>query len=171
MSDADKHDRKFWEALEEDIASTADLHPELGVPNTRVHMLDVDQIKQRIVWDMVPCEMATEVLDRLGIHPTSDDVADREHEDSHERINAVALVYPLLASFSSIAAEAAIQAVAVAHEVEVSADDIEDRVRELGQVILMSNIAAIAELLDLGLVHYPHGMIVDEEQDTGEAGS
>lgn len=135
--------------------------PEEGV----LEVISPEMLAKRLLWDVAPCNMVEQVRDLLGYSPASSDVEDMEHSESHLRLAAASVAYPIVAEMAKHAAQGIVGSMIVG-----SGDDIPDAVREdtiekIEPVILMSSFAIIAELLDVGILHFPHfGYLEDTEQ-------
>lgn len=58
------------------------------------------KLERQLVWDMFPHDSIDETFVQLGMVPASEEVSDREHDDSDTRVRAVA---PLLESIDQVA--------------------------------------------------------------------
>jgi hypothetical protein len=149
-----EHDEVDWSQLDDLDEGVAPL------------TISEDMLAKRVLWDVVPCRMAVDVVKRMGLQPASPDVEDMEHTESHERLRQVAPVAPFVHAMSRHAAHAVIAAMLVSNDVDLP-DDI--RVTEsdkLHPVLTQATLAVIAELVDVGMLHLPHGYVLIGEAPT-----
>ena len=139
-----------WDALSAQMSKDM---PDEALP----YVLTPAQIRNRIVRDVVPCSQVDSVSQMLGIQPTSPEVADMEHRESHSRLDATKPLEQAVGMMALFAAEAATGAILDATGEQVLGRDMAEATVKLQPVVFMSAIAIIAELLDAGYVHLPHG--------------
>lgn len=117
-----------------------------------VTIISPDMMKKRIVWDVVPCDMAPQVASRLGLQPASEEVEDMEHRQSHQRLVDASMLAPVAGMMSQQAAEAVRGAMLVEHGDEAGEEEIL-QVEKLTPLIFTTAYAIIAEMIDTGLLH------------------
>lgn len=147
-----------WERLEQDATGV-----DPRQPRWEIQVMKPEMLSRRLVWDIAPCELAERTVEVLGLPQVSDDVEEKEHLEAHDRLDAVAFIAPLVDHFSLHAASAVVAATVVEHREDdpdyvMSESDKNDAVSTLGPLVFQTSIALIAELVDLGMLHLPHGL-------------
>lgn len=143
MSDENGFD---WDRFEQE-------HPDIDPSQ----VITPDMLKRRIAWDVVPCEIAAEVINHMGLMPGSTEVAEAEHEQSHLRLEGVKPLLPYLDNMARYSAEAVVSAMIVSADEDL--DDPSEReaaVARLAPVVYMSAWGIVAELIDTGVIHLAH---------------
>lgn len=148
------NDEIDWSAMEaevSDLSSVEGLAPEYQV-------LTMDMLAKRLLWDVVPCAMAEDVRDYLGYAPTSPDVEDMEHKQSHQRLAKVGPIVPFLEQMARMVTPAVVSAMILGSDDQehTTESDRNDAVEKLSPVVFASTLAILSELMDMGLVHLPH---------------
>lgn len=114
----------------------------------------VPVLVRKMVWDILPCDEVEELMPALGLIAAGEDVADMEHEESHDRLD---LCHPLINEieiYSTVAADIMTKAF-----IEAVADDVssahEAIFQEQNLMLLRGGvIAVLAQLLDTGKLKY-----------------
>lgn len=140
----------IWESIEQ-----------MGIPME--HVLMPQQVKRRILRDLVPCDMTGDVMRAMQISPASEEIEDIEHQDGHDRAIAAAGTFPYIHSFSHDCASVLTATVAVANGLTPA--DLGESEERLQTFIEASARAIVSELVDLGILHTPHYMSIDGEDD------
>lgn len=149
-----------WSKLEHNFAADEDGN----VPPQHVHRQTIspEMLAKRLLWDVTPCELATEVARALGLPPTSDEVEKMEHRESHRRLMGASPLAPFIQPMASEATSAVLGAIMVTHDMSVEADGeiIAESAERLLPVVSQASYAIVANLIDMGLLHLPHGAII-----------
>lgn len=143
-----------WTALEAEVADATAVE---GLP-PEMTILTMDMLAKRLLWDVVPCPMAEQVRDYLGYAPTSEDVEDREHQESHQRLAKVGPILPFLDQMSHMVTPAIVGTMIVGSDDEehTSEEERNDAIAKLQPVLYQTTLAILSELMDMGLLHLPH---------------
>lgn len=120
------------------------------------NMISVDMLAKRLLWDVAPCTIATEVAALLGQQPASEDVEEMEHEQSHQRLAAAALATPFIGEMARHAAAAAVGTVVLSTGVDIPPEELASAIDKLIPMIYQTSWSILAELVDIGVVHMPH---------------
>lgn len=115
---------------------------------------EVSLLARKMVWDILPCDEVEELFPALGLMPSGEDVADMEHEESHERLEAVKPLSDFIEVYAAVAADVMTKAfvASVAEDIPPAHEAI---FREQNQMLLSAGvIAVIAQLLDTGKLQY-----------------
>lgn len=137
-------------------------HDETGAPSFEEPglQLSVDMVQRRVLWDTVPCQVAVEVAKYLELPGTSDEVETMEHTQSHVRLLDIAVLKPVVLALADAAARSITGAMVVAGgdkaHLPLDGEVYADMYQKLQPVIYMASLSAIAELVDIGMLHMPH---------------
>lgn len=121
-----------------------------------------NQMRRRILWDIVPCDSAGDVMRVLGVSPGSDEVEDLEHKESHARVANIGMVLGYITEMSSHAADTLVASFTAAG-MPVSEEEAELSRQRMAPMIDASARAIVAELVDLGILHTPHFVYSTED--------
>lgn len=127
------------------------------------NVMTPNQMRRRILWDIVPCNEAGDTMRALGITPSSDEVEEMEHRSSHDRLDAINSVLPiddLLEMLTAHGAEAIVASLSNDHEHAVDKAERDEATERLKPILHATSRAIVAELLDLGYIHFPHMLTV-----------
>lgn len=144
-----KEENVDWDALEALSGS---------IPGVRVEIISGEMWRKRFCWDVAPCDKAEIVREAMGLNPASPEVEDMEHRQSHERLAAAAPMMPMLQMFAQFATEAAVNAILVEGDIEVPEYQKREMMEKTLPVVYQSSWAILAELIDMGALHFPHFM-------------
>lgn len=111
-----------------------------------------DMMRKRITWDIAPCDSAEQVAIKIGLQPASSEVEEMEHFQSHGRLQAVAMLAPVIQMTSVFSAEVVRGAMMVEHGDAIGDEQILEA-EKLAPLIFATALAIIAELNDVGLIH------------------
>jgi hypothetical protein len=139
-----------WDAMEESAVD-----PDQG---PQPIIISADMLAKRIMWDVTPCDMAERVRDYLGYAPTSDEVEEKEHIESHQRLKDASPMIPVVHDMALHATRAIVASMIVgAGDEETLPESDRDEVMEKTvPIVYHATYAILAELLDIGAVHFPH---------------
>lgn len=118
-------------------------------PNTRV-AITPQQMMKRLVWDIVPCSVATQTAIKVGLSPASEDVEEMEHRSSHDRLRPIEPIGPMIQMMSGMAVRAALESTEVVHG-EVASTDPESAMYLHG-LVYQATVGILAELHDAGIL-------------------
>ena len=134
--------------------------------------LTPDMLTKRVLWDMLPChsterERLHQVRDMLELQPSSDEVEEQEHQDSHLRATAIQPILPYVAAFAQHTAIVTRAAMMVGND-ETGPINPEEVVEaeKLAAILMASAVSIVAELVDIGVLHLPHWYVM-ETPDNG----
>lgn len=115
---------------------------------------EVPLLVRKMVWDILPCDEVEELFPALGLTPSGEDVADMEHEESHERLSMVEPLSGVVEVYSAVAAD--VMTKAFVNSVDEDVPPAHEAIfREQNQMLLSAGvIAVIAQLLDTGKLQY-----------------
>jgi hypothetical protein len=120
-------------------------------------------LAKRVLWDVVPCSMATDVANLLGLPPTSEDVEEMEHQESHRRMVAASLVAPFVQAMAQDAAKSVVAALSLSELNEIDDEEREDAASRLYPMLFQTAYAIIGNLMDVGILDFPdHGVMTYE---------
>ena len=126
-----------------------------GVDPSRV--ITPDMLRKRVMWDIVPDEIADQVVREMGMQSASSDVEDMEKREAHARLDALAPILPVLGALATHASESLVAAMIVGYGADgIPADTKEEAMEKLTPLILAASLGMLAELLDVDILHLPH---------------
>lgn len=142
-----------WSALESVDAGPTVLTPEM--------------IAMRILWDVVPCNLVEQVAQYMGLPATSEDVMERDHEESHLRMMDVVPLDPFFQTLAFHATNAVVAATTYSNAQEgmvplATAEERADITERTLPLIYQSVVAVVSELVSIGVLHLPHMRSVSE---------
>ena len=154
MSQDDEFDFESvdWDALEHTFEGSE------GTAGQQI--ISRGQLAKRLLWDTVPCEIAVPAAALMGMSPASEDVEEMEHRESHRRMVQAAPVVPYLRGMAFDTAKAVMAAQYVAHEVETDQEELNEAAAKMSIIVYQSTLAILANLLDVGALHFPHITLV-----------
>jgi hypothetical protein len=109
------------------------------------------QMMKRLIWDVAPCPVASEVAKKVGLSPASPDVEEMEHTEAHFRLAIVERALgPMLTMMSGMSVRAALEATEVAHGEEARTDP--ESASYLHALVYQAILGILAELQDVGAI-------------------
>lgn len=116
-------------------------------------------IKRQLAFDASRCDEALEVCHLAGISPISAEVAEMEHQASHDRFDKIGPIMPLVVTLSHLLGE-----IFAALEIDDldDPDDLSDAtcdadkeaiLEERKRIILHSSVAILSQLAELDLIN------------------
>ena len=112
------------------------------------------QLKRRIIWDVIPDHLATQVSSDMGLHPASPEVESMEKAEARGRIEAIAQLHGLIQMMGHASAEAVITAISSA------GGDVDMEPEQLSLLMVQTSMGIVAELVSMGILHPPHTNMV-----------
>lgn len=94
----------------------------------------------------------------VGCSPISDEVADREEEESENRLAKVSYLIPVLFAYAHTMAEAATEFQKAHSEVKTSEDTWKYSRTMTEQISMAVLLGAVSQMVDMGLLEPPKGM-------------
>lgn len=110
-----------------------------------------DAIRRRLIWDVIPCDMATEYIERLGLNPGTEEGNDLEHRDSHVRLNKLIPIEQVLRVTIALAGDVIARAILDTAGIEGPVKENPDYL-QYQRVLNAGVIAVMANLLDFGAI-------------------
>lgn len=148
--------------------------PEPAEGSVGITVLSPDMIARRLLWDVAPCELVSEVASYLALPPISEDVENKEHEESHKRLQEAGIIAPLILAFSVAATRAVVGTMIVGHgeteDAPVDGEVYDSAFTKLQPVAFQVTLAVIAEMMNIGMLHTPH-FYVEEDIPGDEDGA
>jgi hypothetical protein len=144
-----------WSKLEQE-------HFDPGTPAhaPNVQIISPQMLAKRVLWDVVPCSMATDVSKLLGLPPASEDVEEMEHQESHRRLVAASMVAPFVQAMAQDAAQSVVAALSLSEFNEIDDQERLEAAARLFPMLFQTAYAIIGNLMDVGLLHLPdHGVM------------
>lgn len=158
-----------WSEMEH-LANTGSVEgaPEPTAPQSLI--ITEEMLAKRILWDVAPCNLVPEVAELLELPGGSKDVQEMEHHQSHARMHDLAPIAMLLGEISGHITRSILAATIVANGVEDEVDEEEfaAQASRLYPAILQSNLTVLAELIDIGVLHFPVMLVNDDLEGSGE---
>lgn len=124
-----------------------------------MQILTEDMIRRRLLWDIVPCDMAAVIIKRLGLPEVSAEVEATEHGESHLRMSTSGALAPAIYNMAAYSADIILEGTAEKYGLD---RDLEQEKTTLTNAIHQSTWAIIAEFLDVGWIHFPHYVVATE---------
>ena len=114
----------------------------------------VPLLVRKMVWDILPCEEVDMLFPVLGLTSSSDDVAEMEHEESHDRLDLVRPVINDVEIYAAVAAN--IYSNALIESVSEKVSPAHRAILDEQNLMLVRGgvIAVLAQLLDTGKLKY-----------------
>jgi hypothetical protein len=132
-------------------------------------VLSEDMIIKRLLWDLAPHKEIERIAEYLRLQPASEEILDKEHYDSHERLERVFIIGQPLGMLALVSARVTMATMNVmndaAEAMPVDSEDFTDAVDKLEMVLGNAALAMIAQLVDWGLLHTPHVITMEEYQE------
>ena len=128
-------------------------------PGFRQTILTEDMLIKRLLWNMSPCNLAQDVGAKIGLKPASEDVEEKEHQESHQRLAMVIPLNGLVEAMSTYAAKIVMGNIVVGQDQDIPEEEFAEMVDRIEPAIHMASLGIIAELVDVGLLHLPHGFV------------
>lgn len=104
------------------------------------------KLERQLVWDMFPHDSIDETFVQLGMVPASEEVSDREHDDSDSRVMAVASLWEPIDQLAEVAGGIITKAMASAHDLP---PEVRESIRDTYTTVLQASTRGIiSQLLD-----------------------
>lgn len=114
-------------------------------------VLSADMLRRRLVWDTVPCSIATDVMLAMELPPASEEVEETEHDGAHARMDGIEPIVKVLYQLTSYTTEAICAAMMVSLGERISNSDIME-IEKIHPLLFQSTVAVLSELVDIGIV-------------------
>lgn len=162
-----------WEKMEYAVNNGGSTE---GAPDTNIPehiLLSEDMVLQRMLWDTAPHELYEDVAAYLRMPPSSEEVLEKEHMDSHHRTLRVLIVAPPVDMLARLAAKTIMGTMTVmngeAESTPYDGEEFTDAVERLEPVLFNVSLSVIGLLVEWGLLHTPH-IIGGSMEDIAEIG-
>lgn len=114
----------------------------------------VPVLVRKMVWDILPCDEVEELMPALGLIAAGEDVAEMEHEESHDRLELLKPVINEVEIYTTIAADIYSNALVESVSEEVPAAHKAMLTEQNFMILRGGVIAVLAQLLDTGKLKY-----------------
>lgn len=120
-------------------------------------VIDITNVlKRNLVWDILPCEMASAHIPKNGLLTGTDDSDHLEHRWSHQRLNNLASIDPIVTTLSAIAGQVAGRAILETQGIEPS-EELLEQYGSLCQVVVPG---VLANLIEQGVLFVNDGTVL-----------
>lgn len=131
------------------------------------NIITAAMMRKRVIWDVAPDHLATQVVAHLGLQPASPEVEQMEMQEAYRRLQLIGPLYPFVADLARHAAEAMRGAMIVQYGEGAVSTNPGYELDALTMFIAQSAAGILAEMLDVGALHMPHIAFI-EGTPTGE---
>lgn len=108
-------------------------------------------LKRQLVWDIVPCKQVQEMMPKMGLIPASESGNNREHKDSHKRLNNLGLIEEHVVRTAVLAGEVVGRAILENQGIEVSGLD-DPQLQQYMKAVQAGVVGSISVLIDGGVL-------------------
>lgn len=124
----------------------------------QVTLYSPQMLAKRLLWDIVPCDAVAVMVPLMNLLPSSEEVDEMEHQASHERMENVRQLMPLIETLTPLVSGITASAMLVNSGVNADAELALALKKQHSQVVRASSIAILANLLDMGIITYTDGV-------------
>ena len=161
------HEEEGSNEFEVDWSKKEDLAVDPG-SDAGALIIDQSMLLRRVLWDTVPCDDAQATAEYLQLPPSSPDVEQMEHDQSHDRLKEIEILLPMIYAVSDSAAKTITAAMAVVEEGEVQplgGKEFNEHYETLQPLAFSVARAVVMELVSFGVVHLPHMVMLPMDED------
>jgi hypothetical protein len=121
-------------------------------------LMSTQMLARKLLWDIVPCHQAASMLPLMNLMPDSPDVEEMEHRASHDRLDRLLPIEPIIQMLVPLASGVTSSAMLVNSGKDVDAETV-SVIREYHHRVIQAGTTAIlANLMDMGIIQYTDGV-------------
>jgi hypothetical protein len=124
----------------------------------QVDLYTPEMLTKRLLWDIVPCDEAEQLIPLMGLSPDSQEVSDMEHEASHIRVTALTPLSEMLALLVPLVSGITASAMLMNSGNSVDEETASALQRHHSVVVRAGVVAILANLLDMEIIQYTDGV-------------
>lgn len=120
-------------------------------------------ITRKMIWDIFPCPIQTEVIERMGLVPSSEGGAALEHAASHRRLNRLVPIVDSLELLSAVAGELVGRTILEHQGTDIGTDLENQYLDQFIRASVGTTVAVVANLVDYGILCLGDGMVCERD--------
>jgi len=120
-------------------------------------------IKRKMIWDIIPCPDAAEIIEMLGLVPGSHGGQELEHAASHRRLNRLQPILEPLQLLSGVAGEVVGRTILEHQGIDIENDLDDTYLQHYIRTSVGTTVAVVANLVDYGVLCLGEGMVGERE--------
>lgn len=120
-------------------------------------------ITRKMIWDIFPCPAQPDVIERMGLVPSSEGGAALEHAASHRRLNRLLPIVDSLELLSAVAGELVGRTILEHQGIDIGTDLENPYLDHYIRASVGTTVAVVANLVDYGILCLGDGMVCERD--------